>query len=210
MLTVIVVKSVLSFVVVFVVDSMYIVVGVVFIRLEKTLFMESVVSVFLLSIICLFLFSRFVWSATVWIVSVVLNIVVIISVRMFGRIIGFSVFIMFRLLISELSFLSFNEGMVKMLEKWMLGSKIKSIIEISIMVSRMLLGIFSFFRSMIIVRFISDIIIGKVVKSFSVMGRLLSGFLIIRSISLAVMSSRNRSILIFVLCVILCGKLCKI
>lgn len=198
----IVVKSVLSFVVVFVVDSMYIVVGVVFIRLEKTLFMELVVSVFLSSMICLFLFSRFVWSATVRIVSVVLNIVVIISVRTFGRIIGFSAFIMFRLLISELSFLSFNEGMAKTSEKWTLGSKIKSIIEISIMVSRMLLGIFSFFRSMIIVRFISDIIIGKVAKLFSVTGRLLSGFLIIRSISLAVMSSRNRSILIFVSCVI--------
>lgn len=210
MLMVIVVKLVLLFVVVFVVDLMYIVVGVVFIRLEKMLFMELVVSVFLLSIICLFLFSRFVWLVMVWIVLVVLNIVVIISVRMFGRIIGFSVFIMFRLLISELLFLSFNEGMVKMSEKWMLGSKIKSIIEISIMVSRMLLGIFSFFRSMIIVRFISDIIIGKVVKLFSVMGRLLSGFLIIRLILLVVMSSRNRSILIFVLCVILCGKLCKI
>lgn len=200
---VIVVKLVLLFVVVFVVDLMYIAVGVVFIRLEKMLFMELVVSVFLLLMICLFLFSRFVWLVMVWIVLVVLNIVVIISVRMFGRIIGFSVFIMFRLLISELLFLLFNEGMVKMLEKWMLGLKIKLIIEILIMVSRMLLGIFSFFRLMIIVRFISDIIIGKVVKLFSVMGRLLSGFLIIRLILLVVMSSRNRLILIFVLCVIL-------
>lgn len=210
MFMVIVVRFVLLFVVVLVVDLIYIVVGVVLIRLEKMLFSELVVSVLLLLIICLFLFSRLVCFVIVWIVMVVLNIVVIISVSMFGRMIGFNVFIIFRLLISELLFLLFNEGMVKMLEKWMLGLKSKFIIEMLIMVNRMLLGIFSFFRLRIIVRFISDIIIGKVLKLFSVIGRLFSGFLMIRLMLLVVISNKNRLILILVLWVMFCGKLCKI
>lgn len=76
----------------------------------------------------------------VWIVLVVLNMVVIISVSMFGSMVIDSVFLMFIVLISDVWFGVFSDGSVKMLWYFMFGLKIRLNIEIVIMMSRMLFG----------------------------------------------------------------------
>lgn len=197
------------FVVAFVVDLTHIVVGVVFIRLEKMSSTELAASVPLLLTTRLLPLSRPVRLVMVWTALAVLNIVATISVRISGRIIGPSVFTTLRSLTSEPLPLLSNEGTVKMLEKRMPGLKTKLITETLTTASRTLLGIPSPLRLTTIVRFINDTTIGKAAKLFSVMGRLLSGPPTIRLILPVVTSSRNRLTLTFALRVILRGKPCK-
>lgn len=184
--------------------------GVVFIRLENIEFIELLVRVLLLLMIWLFLFNKFVWLVMVWMVLVVLNIVVIINVSIFGSMVGWSVFIILRLKIRDLLFLLVRFGIVIRLWYFIVGLKIKLMIEIVIIINKILLGMWYFFRLKMIVSFSKFIIIGKEVNVLSVIGKFLIGFLIIIFILLVVISSRNRLILIFVLWVIFIGKLCKI
>lgn len=135
----------------------------------------------------------------VWMVLVVLNIVVIINVSIFGSIVGWSVFIILRLKIRDLLFSLVRFGIVIRLWYFIVGLKIKLMIEIVIIINKISLGTRYFFRLKMIVSFSKFIIIGKEVNVLSVIGKFLIGFLIIIFILLVVISSRNSLILIFVL-----------
>lgn len=76
----------------------------------------------------------------VWMVLVVLNIVVIINVSIFGSIVGWSVFIILRLKIRDLLFLLVRFGIVIRLWYFIVGLKIKLMIEIVIIINKILLG----------------------------------------------------------------------
>lgn len=60
------------------------------------------------------------------------------------------------------------------------------------------------------VRLMIDMMIGNVVIWLSEIGRLVFGFLIMRLMLFDVISSRNRLMLILVLCVMFVGRLCRI
>lgn len=100
--------------------------------------------------------------------------------------------------------------MVNMLVNFMVGLKIRFRIEMVMIMIRMLFGMWWCFMLKMVVRFSIDIMIGKVVMWFSVMGRFLLVFFIIRLMLLEVISSRNRLMLMFVLCVMFEGRLCRI
>lgn len=76
----------------------------------------------------------------VWMVLVVLNIVVIINVSIFGSIVGWSVFIILRLKIRDLLFSLVRFGIVIRLWYFIVGLKIKLMIEIVIIINKILLG----------------------------------------------------------------------
>lgn len=76
----------------------------------------------------------------VWMVLVVLNIVVIINVSIFGSIVGWSVFIILRLKIRDLLFLLVRFGIVIRPWYFIVGLKIKLMIEIVIIINKILLG----------------------------------------------------------------------
>lgn len=69
-----------------------------------------------------------------------LNIVVIINVSIFGSIVGWSVFIILRLKIRDLLFLLVRFGIVIRLWYFIVGLKIKLMIEIVIIINKILLG----------------------------------------------------------------------
>lgn len=131
-------------------------------------------------------------------VLVASNIAVIINVSIFGSIVGWSVFIISRLKIRDLLFSLVRFGIVIRSWYFIVGLKIKSMIEIVIIINKISSGTRYFFRSKMIVSFSKFIIIGKEVNVSSVIGKFLIGFLIIIFISLVVISSRNSSISIFV------------
>lgn len=76
----------------------------------------------------------------VWMVLVALNIAVIINVSIFGSIVGWSVFIILRLKIRDLLFLLVRFGIVIRLWYFIVGLKIKLMIEIVIIINKILLG----------------------------------------------------------------------